>query len=202
MKHAKKKPAKPVKKKEPKKVKEKKKAETKPAKSDSKKKKAEKSERKPKPRVVRYRGEKANFTDSLGCDIITLYLTCKLGYAPIRMIMGLSNDSKIERVIYQHKLFRADPDNHDVTDLQAESATKIDDIYMPIIKDRINKYNTADHPYIAKMLKTQTWYDLDPSKERDLIADFEGRCRNCSSKLDPKWDFCPKCGKRRNVEKD
>ena len=116
--------------------------------------------------------------------------------------MGLSTDSKIERIIYQHKLFRVDPDNHELTDLQVEGNTKILDIYMPIIRSMVEKYKSGDHPYVEKMLKTQVWYDMDVSKERDFLADHENRCRNCSNKLDPKWDFCPKCGRRRNVAKD
>lgn len=167
------------------------------SKKQNKKKSSDKKSKKTSrpPRPIRYRGQKRHFSDEYGRDIITLYVTCGLGYSPIRMLMGFSTDSKIERVIYQHHIFRTNPDSHADTDLQAPSNTTIPDVYMPIIRAIANKYGTSDHPYVSTMLETQKWYDLPVSKEQDLLYDFQNTCRNCSAKLDPKWDFCPKCGK-------
>ena len=48
-----------------------------------------------------------NMDPEVARDMITLYVTCGLGYSPIRHILGYTSDKPIENVIRQHRLGRS-----------------------------------------------------------------------------------------------
>lgn len=142
-----------------------------------------------KPRPVYYDGPKKNTDSDLAADIITLYVTCKLGYSPIRHIIGDKNDHKVEDVVRQHMLGRKDVDG-EKGELRCPGSTEIEEYYISVIKHMIQKYGTSDDEYIVKMMTKGKWYD-HPAYEKKLTA-----CPRCGKEVQGDWVCCPYCGKR------
>lgn len=147
--------------------------------------------------TIRYRGENKNCDEQFARDVITLYLTCKLGYAPIRRILGQKSEKKINSIIRQHGLCRKDPKKSDSSDAQlfCPSSKTISEIDSKLIRDIAKQYGTLESEYVSNMLRTGVWTD---EKRTD-----SWKCPNCGTKYDEKesWDFCPKCGRRINPAK-
>ena len=142
------------------------------------------------PKVVRYSGSNKNCDPGMAVDIITLYVTCKLGYSPIRHILGLPSDKSIEHVIRHHKLGRKNTDLDD-SNLKCPGDTSISDTSLSIIRNLIVKYHTESDAYNTFMLSRKQWYD-DPVGKK---SKSENRmCIKCQYTLDPEWNICPKCG--------
>lgn len=137
-------------------------------------------------RRVIYDGDNKNTDPDLARDIITLYVTCGLGYSPIRHLLGLKNDKKIEDVIRQHMLGRSGVDGS-IGELNCPSR-QLDDVNTVIILQIANKYDTKDEEYVYKMLTSGTWKD-------DPVTSNYNKC-DCGTELESDWTFCPVCGKR------
>lgn len=142
------------------------------------------------PRRCIYDGDKKNTDPELARDIISLYVTCKLGYSPIRHIVGLSSDKKIEDVIRQHMLGRKDVDGT-IGELSCPNSTEISESCMWLIQEYIQKYNTGEDAYIRKMLSNNKWND-DPITSKSKVCAF------CGKPLESDWVSCPYCGHRRD----
>lgn len=145
------------------------------------------------PRRCVYEGENKNTEPDLARDIIVLYITCKLGYSAIRHILDLPSDKKIEDVIRQHMFGRKGVDGT-IGELFCPGSTTLEEVYVPIIKEIVKKYNTGSDPYIVEMLTTGKWSD-------DPITKQIPYCKNCGKELDPEWVSCPFCGKSINYGK-
>ena len=146
---------------------------------------------------VYYEGPKKKLDHDMGVDILTLYITCKLGYSPIRHIIGLKNDKIIEDVIRQHRLGRAltkKEDGYKECRLRCPSDSHLNELTTTIIKQIAEKYNTLNEDYVYKMLTTGTWAD-DP-----VGADYN-KCKKCGADINPEWIFCPMCQTRLKVSK-
>lgn len=140
-----------------------------------------------KPRPVYYAGDKKNLDPDLACDILTLYITCKLGYSPIRHIIGAKNDHCIEDVVRQHMLGRKDVDG-EKGELCCPGSKTIEEYYVPVIRHLVHKYNTAQDPYILEMFEKGTWKD-HPAYEKKLT-----NCPRCNKDIESEWKLCPFCG--------
>ena len=143
-------------------------------------------------RPVQYEGPDPKITHEMGVDILTLYITCKLGYSPIRHIVGCKNDKIIEDVIRQHRLGRSltrKEDGYKECRLRCPSSEKLDEISTKLIMQIAEKYGTLKDPYIQKMLTTGVWKD-DP-----VGADYY-KCKKCGFDLQEDWTFCPMCQTR------
>lgn len=141
-----------------------------------------------KKRIIRYSGPGKNCESTVAVDIITLYLTCKLGYSPIRHILGLTSDKLIEDVIRHHKLGRKNVDLDD-TKLKCPGDTAVDATSVLIIKDMVTKYRTNLDVYNQMLITTARWYD-DPVSRKNKVSN----CTNCNYELQSGWQVCPKCG--------
>ena len=137
-------------------------------------------------RPVYYSGEQMNFDPDVARDIITLYVTCAIGYSAIRHIIGLKNDKRIEDVICQHNLGRRYEEEHP-GQLLCPGRSAIGDIEQSIIYQMVHKYMTADDPYVVEMLKTRRWSD-DPAYASKVRV-----CPKCGMELAPEWRGCPVC---------
>ena len=143
-------------------------------------------------RPVYYSGPKKKLDPEVGVDILILYITCGLGYSPIRHILGLKNDKLIEDVIRQHRLGRSltkKEDGYKECRLRCKSASKLDEISTQIVKNLSEKYDTQKDDYVYMMLTTGTWSD-DP-----VGADYY-TCKVCGATIDLDWKFCPQCQTR------
>lgn len=139
------------------------------------------------PRRCIYAGEHKNTDITLARDILSLYITCKLGYSPIRHILGLSSDKKVEDVIRQHMLGRKCVDGS-IGELYCPGSATIEECYKGIIQGCIKKYNTQEDPYNKKMMTTGKWTD-------DPIHKKSNKCPHCNTELQPEWVACPYCGR-------
>lgn len=137
-----------------------------------------------KPRRCIYSGPHKNTDSDVAKDILSLYVTCKLGYSPICHILGLKKHKKIEDVIRQHMLGRKGVDGS-IGELYCPSSKELEEQYIPIIKNLISQYNTQNDPYIVEMLNTGKWYD----------DSYPAKCSSCGSELKGDWVACPFCGK-------
>lgn len=143
-------------------------------------------------RPVQYEGPEPKMDPETGVDILTLYITCKLGYSPIRHIVKCKNDKLIEDVIRQHRLGRSltrKEDGYKECRLRCPSSEKLDEISTKIIMQIAEKHGTLNDDYVRKMLETGTWKD-DP-----VGADYY-KCKKCGYDLQEDWEFCPKCQTR------
>lgn len=141
--------------------------------------------------IIRYRGQYKNCDEQFARDVITLYVTCKLGLAPIRRVLGQKSEKKIDGIRRQHGLGRKNMlagDNED-TKLDCPSSKTISQLDVQIIRSIAAQYGTLDDPYVANMLRTGRWKN-------------ENRTRVTRCKCGHTWSeddvFCPKCGTRRN----
>lgn len=141
-----------------------------------------------KPRPVYYSGEKKNMDPEVACDILTLYITCKLGYSPIRCIIGDKNDHRIEDVVRQHMVGRKDVDGH-FGELQCSGSKVIEEYYKPVIEHMIRKYGTQNDPYVLQMMNTGKWHDKPAYAKRIT------NCPKCGKDVEPEWKLCPFCGR-------
>lgn len=137
-----------------------------------------------KPRRVYYDGKKKNCDPELARDIIILYTTCKLGYSPIRHLLGLPNDKKIEDVIRQHMLGRNNVDGS-IGELYCPGSKYIGDIEHQIVKNIASKYRTTDDPYVKDMITHNKWSD-DP-------VVYIPKCPKCGKVVEREWIACPFC---------
>lgn len=145
--------------------------------------------------VMRYRGPHKNCDEKFARDVITLYLTCKLGYAPIRRILGKKSERKISDIIRQHGFGRKNlkaSDNSD-TELNCPSSKHISELDCKIIKSIASDYGTLNDPYIQEMFRTGTWGDEHRTKV--------WKCK-CGQVWEEGWIFCPHCARRRNPTKN
>lgn len=146
----------------------------------------------PRLRPVPYDGPNPKLSRDTGRDILTLYLVCKLGYSPIRHVIGLKNDKLIEDVIRQHRLGRSISKKEDAwreCRLRCPSSTQLDEISTKIIINIANKYGTIDEDYVHKMLTTGKWED-------DPVTSEYNNCPKCGLELSPEDYFCRRCGIR------
>ena len=144
--------------------------------------------------VIRYRGDNKNCDEKFARDVITLYLTCKLGYAPIRRILGKKSERKIGDIIRQHGFGRKSlkAKNNSDTELNCPSSTIISKIDCELIKEIAKDYGTYDDPYVKNMIETGRWKD----EKRTRVW----KCK-CGQEWEDGWAFCPKCGTRRDPAK-
>jgi len=143
-------------------------------------------------RPVYYEGPKKKIDHEVGVDILTLYIAGRLGYSPIRHILGLKNDKLIEDVIRQHRLGRSltrKQDGYKECRLRCPSSNQLEDLSALLVKRMSEKYNTENDDYVYNMLTTGEWKD-DP-----VGADYN-KCKKCGADLDPTWTFCPHCQTR------
>lgn len=143
-------------------------------------------------RPVYYDGPKQKLTHEMGADILTLYITCGLGYSPIRHIMGLKNDKIIEDVVRQHRLGRSltrKEDGYTECRLRCHSSKCLDDVTTRIVGRIADKYNTSDTEYVYNMLTTGTWKD-------DPVGSDYYKCKVCGQDIELEWQFCPNCRTR------
>lgn len=146
-----------------------------------------------RPRPIRYEGEEKNCEAYIARDIITLYVTCGLGYSPIRHILGLDTDKLIEDVVRQHMLGRHNADGT-IGELKCPPKKSLDSTAITIINEMTNqRYNTYSDPYIVDMINNKTWSD-DPVYTKPL------KC-SCGAELQPEWRICPYCGDTRSLAK-
>lgn len=138
------------------------------------------------PRRCIYDGEKKNTEPELARDILSLYITCKLGYSAIRHVLGLNSDKKIEDVIRQHMLGRKGVDGT-IGELSCPGSTEIEECYKSVVADAIRRYKTHEDEYNIKMMSTGKWSD-------DPVIKKPTTCRKCSRELDSEWKLCPFCG--------
>lgn len=147
-------------------------------------------------RPVMYEGPDKKIDSDVGVDILTLYITCGLGYSPIRHILRLKNDKLIEDVIRQHRLGRSitsKPGYERECRLRCPRASKLDEVSTQIIKRLVEKYNSISDDYVYLMLTTGSWKD-DP-----VTSDYY-KCE-CGFELEKEFEFCPKCGKRLKIHR-
>lgn len=145
-----------------------------------------------RPGKCRYAGEDKNVEPEVARWIITLYLTCRLGYTPIKHILGLANDKVIENVVRQHGLGRSQV-RHDIGELKCKGDKHIQDWYMPVIIEAMTEFGTRNNAYNEKMITTRTWND--ESRGQDKF------CRNCGKELKPEWIRCPYCSSGHSTKK-
>lgn len=148
-------------------------------------------------RPVRYEGPNKKLDPSIAVDILTLYITCGLGYSPIRHIIGMRNDKIIEDVIRQHRLGRSMTKQEGYEDecrLRCPKSTVLNSVSIELIKLLSHKYDTYEDDYVYKLLTTATWKD-DP-----ITADYY-KCE-CGAEITSLTDtFCPKCGRRLKMKR-
>lgn len=145
------------------------------------------------PRRCIYDGPQKNTDSDLARDILSLYITCKLGYSPIRHILGLSSDKKIEDVIRQHMLGRKGVDGS-IGELYCPGSKVLEECCVPIIQNLIHVYDTKNDPYVVEMMVSGKWSD-------DPISNKSNKCGHCGKDLQPDWISCPYCGEHRNLTK-
>ena len=149
-------------------------------------------------RPVYYDGPNKKLDNDTGVDIITLYVTCKLGYSPIRHIIGAKNDKIIEDVIRQHRLGRAlskRDDGYKECRLRCPGDNNLDEESTRLITKIASKYGTIEAEYVQTMLASGRWTD-------DPVTSDNNKCPNCNNILDdPSYVFCPFCGERRKPAK-
>lgn len=139
-----------------------------------------------KPRRCVYDGEKKNTDPQIARDIISLYVTCKLGYSAIRHILGLPNDKKIEDVIRQHMLGRKGVDGN-IGELYCPGSTEIEESCKHIISNMIQQYGTSEDQYNIRMMSTDKWFD-------DPVYMKINKCKKCGESIESNWKICPFCG--------
>jgi len=144
-----------------------------------------------RPRPVRYDGPNKNLNDFVARDIITLYLTCGLGYSPIRHILGLETDKKIEDVVRQHMLGRTKANGAE-GELYCPPQKNLTQLSRSIINQLTVMYETYSDPYIIEMLDKGVWKD-DPVYNSIKCV--------CGADLDPSWKLCPFCGDTSKLHK-
>jgi len=143
-------------------------------------------------RPVYYEGDQKKLDHDTGVDILTLYITCGLGYSPIRHIIGAKNDKIIEDVIRQHRLGRAltkKSDGYKECRLRCPNAQKLDEITTQIVLRIAQKHGTENEDYVYNMLTTGRWQD-DP-----VGADYY-TCKVCGQAIELDWVECPTCRTR------
>jgi hypothetical protein len=145
------------------------------------------------PRRCIYDGEHQNTDKTLARDILSLYITCKLGYSAIRHILGLPNDKKIEDVVRQHMVGRKGVDGA-IGELQCPGSTTIEESYKTVVEQCMRDYKTQNDPYNVKMMTTGKWED-------DPVAKKITTCAFCGKELEDSWVACPYCGKNRDAGK-
>ena len=143
-------------------------------------------------RRVIYSGPDKNVEPELARDVITLYLSCGLGYSPIRHVVGIKNDKRIEDIIRQHMFGRSKVDGT-IGELSCPASPVLNEVSTKVIMQIADKYGTLDEDYVHNMLVTGRWKD-DP-----VTADYN-KCE-CGEEMDKNWTFCPNCGKRRKAAK-
>jgi len=143
------------------------------------------------PRRCIYSGEHKNTDPAVARDILSLYITCQLGYSPIRHVLGLLNDKKIEDVIRQHMLGRKGVDGT-IGELCCPGCTEISEFCKSVIEDAVTRYNTKSDPYVIKMLTTGKWGD-------DPVVKKQTTCIKCGKELQDDWTHCPFCGANRKA---
>lgn len=141
------------------------------------------------PRRCIYSGENKNTNPELARDILSLYITCRLGYSAIRHVLGLSTDKKVEDVIRQHMLGRKGVDGT-IGELSCPGSTEIYEYYKGVITEVVKRYGTESDPYVVEMLTTGKWKD-------DPVVKKQTTCLQCGKELQDDWISCPYCGKSR-----
>lgn len=152
-----------------------------------------------RPRKVSYYKEcEVNYIDpEIARDIISLYVTCQLGYSAIRHVIGLESDKQVEDVIRQHLLGRNSKpivikykgEKHSFYgELPCPASKEISETSARIIRDLVeSKYHTENDPYVRQMINTNRWWD-DPVKKGGC------RCPECGQKVRASAKFCNHCG--------
>lgn len=157
---------------------------------------------KTRPRKVSYnpehRDKRKNYVDpEMARYIIVLYI-CGLGYSPIRHIVGLDNDKKVEDVVRQHMLGRNNvnsPIEYEGkmyefnSELICPGRKSLDELTTRIVKKAVNRYGTIKDDYVYKMLHEGRWHD-DP-----VTSDYN-KCKKCGKEIDASEGkgYCPYCG--------
>lgn len=136
-------------------------------------------------RPLYYDGPNSNCDPSLARDAITLYLTCGLGYSPIRHILNLPNDKKIEDVVRQHRFGRSKV-NGEGGELECPIRKTIDDLAYSHIVSIAEKYGTLSDPYVIDMLDKRVWKD-------DPLHPIKTKCSICGKDIESTWICCPFC---------
>ena len=141
------------------------------------------------PRRCIYDGENKNTDPELARDILSLYITCELGYSPIRHLVGLNSDKKIEDTIRQHMLGRKGVDGS-IGELYCPGSTCLPEEAKEVVSSIARKYKTKEDPYVKELLLTGKWKD-DPIKATKKV------CDHCGKELEKDWKVCPFCGTRK-----
>lgn len=121
-------------------------------------------------------------------DIILLYIGAKLGYTPIKHIVGLKSDKLIENVVRQHMFGRQDI-KWDKGELPCPNSKALDEFSAFLVIKIAKKWNTLQDPYVDKMIHNNKWYDESNLKKSKLT-----KCKHCGFESDKKFKFCPMCG--------
>lgn len=143
-------------------------------------------------RKVIYSGDNQNLQSEQGRDIITLYVFCGLGYSPIRHILGMRNDKRIEDVVRQHNLGRNNVLG-DKGELVCPIHKTLTDEEVTVIKTIALKYDTYGDTYVMDMVDKKTWYD-------DPVSSNIEKCV-CGEAVSSEWEYCPHCGTKLYVFK-
>lgn len=140
------------------------------------------------PRPCVYSGDHKNTDVELARNIIILYVACKLGYTPIRHILGLPNDKKIEDVIRQHMLGRNKVDGS-IGELYCPGTSNLEETYLSLIEEISKRYGTFNtDPYVKEMILTGKC----PSDKK-----YDPNMCECGKKLQDEWVACPFCGRKK-----
>ena len=138
------------------------------------------------PRPVRYAGKKA-VDPCMARQIITLYLTCGLGYSPIREVIGLKSDRLVEDVIRQHMLGRGGVDGEG-GELTCPPINPLTPTTALLIKLIAQERGTIHSDYVERMLREGRWWD-------EPVTSKVTKC-SCGYVIeDKKFNHCPMCGK-------
>lgn len=135
---------------------------------------------------------KKNIDKELAVDIVSLYVTCGLGYSPIRHIIGAEDDKVIEDVIRQHRFCRHLKKHKDAWKecrLICPGKKFLDHTTKLIVEKIATKRGTTDEYYVRDMLESGVWKD-DP-----VYPSNDGKCPACGADLVEGSLFCHMCGK-------
>lgn len=138
------------------------------------------------PRRVRYDGKRCNLDPETARLIIELYMVHGLGYSPIRHILGLPTEKRIEDVVRQHMLGRNNVDG-EAGELLCPSVSHLSDDSARRIKEICYIQGTLDDDYIQDMLEYRRWYD-------DPVYPSKFNTCKCGKEKNVEWSFCPYCG--------
>lgn len=142
-------------------------------------------------RPLFYDGPHKNADPKVARDIVSMYVTCGMGYSAIRHVIGHKNDKFIEDVIRQHMFGRKNVKGDD-GEIYCPGSSTLHGRFKDLVQYYVHKYGTNNDPYVIEMMTTGKCGD-DPAYNKKLQ-----NCPKCGEAWHDRWVRCPICEWRKD----